>query len=104
RSAEIGREAARPSGELRINVPRAGYLIVLQPMLRRFMDKYPDINVEVRVENLLVDIVSQGYAAGIRFGELVEKDMVAVRVGPPMSTHIIASPEYLERRGGPAPP
>ncbi|EOX6785741.1 LysR family transcriptional regulator [Pseudomonas aeruginosa] len=103
-SAEVGRESEHPSGQLRINVPRAGHLIVLQPMLRRFMDKYPDINVEVRVENLLVDIVSQGYDAGIRFGELVEKDMVAVRVGPLMSTHIIASPDYLERHGVPEHP
>ncbi|GAA5233496.1 LysR family transcriptional regulator [Verticiella sediminum] len=103
-SEELGREAGHPAGQLRINVPRAGHLIVLQPILRRFMDAYPDINVEVRVENLLVDIVSQGYDAGIRFGKLVEKDMVAVRVGPPMSTHIIASPEYLERRGVPRHP
>ena len=103
-SEELGREAGHPSGQLRINVPRAGHLIVLQPILRRFMDAYPDIKLEIRVENQLVDIVAQGYDAGIRFGEKVEKDMVAVRVGPSMSTHIIASPAYLRDRDLPRHP
>jgi len=103
-SRDLGKEADHPAGQLRINVPRAGYLIVLQPVLRRFMDAYPDITLEVRIENLLVDIVAQGFDAGIRFGELVEKDMVAVRVGPPISAQIIASPDYLARHGTPAHP
>lgn len=61
-----------PSGLLRINIPRAAHLIVLQPVLRRFMAAYPEVNLEIRVENLLVDIVSQGFDAAIRFGEAVE--------------------------------
>lgn len=103
-SQELGKEAEHPAGMLRINVPRAGYLIILQPVLRRFLDAYPEIGMEIRLENLLVDIVSQGFDAGIRFGELVEKDMVAVRVGPPISAQIIASPDYLARRGTPVLP
>ncbi|WPU21946.1 LysR family transcriptional regulator [Cedecea neteri] len=103
-SLELSSEAGHAAGLLRLNVPRASYLIVLQPKLRRFLAAYPDINLEVRVENLLVDIVSQGFDAGIRFGQMVEKDMVAVRVGPPLAVHIIASPDYLARHGIPEHP
>ncbi|WP_172151992.1 LysR family transcriptional regulator [Pseudomonas tumuqii] len=103
-SRELGREADHPAGLLRVNVPRAAYLIVLQPVLRRFMEAYPEINLELRVENLLADIVAQGFDAGIRFGNLVEKDMVALPVGPPLQAQIIASPDYLARRGTPEHP
>ncbi|NQD91451.1 LysR family transcriptional regulator [Pseudomonas sp. CrR25] len=103
-SRELGREADHPSGLLRINIPRAAHLIVLQPVLRRFMAAYPEIKLEIRVENLLVDIVSQGFDAGIRFGEAVEKDMVAIAVGPPLQVQVIAAPEYLARHGVPARP
>lgn len=103
-SQELGREAEHPSGLLRINVTRNAFLVVLQPLLRRFMAAYPDVSVEIRVENLLVDIVAQGFDAGIRFGELVEKDMVAVRVGPPLSAQVLASPDYLARHGTPTHP
>lgn len=101
---ELGHETDVPSGVLRLNLSRAAYLIVLQPLLSRFMQAYPDVNVEMRFENLLVDIVRDGFDAGIRFGELVEKDMVAMRVGPPICAHVIASPEYLARHGTPVHP
>lgn len=103
-SEELGQDADTASGLLRLNLTRAAYLIVLQPILKRFLDAHPQITLELRFENLLVDIVRQGFDAGIRFGELVEKDMVAVRVGPPIEAHIIASPEYLERYGTPTHP
>ena len=103
-SQELGREANHPSGQLRINVPRAAYLIVLQPILRRFMAVYPEINLEIRVENHLVDIVGQGFDAGIRFGNAVEKDMVALAIGPPLRAQIIASPEYIMQFGEPEHP
>ncbi|MNM00553.1 HTH-type transcriptional regulator DmlR [compost metagenome] len=103
-SQELGREANHPSGQLRINVPRAAYLIVLQPILRRFMAVYPEINLEIRVENHLVDIVGQGFDAGIRFGNAVEKDMVALAIGPPLRAQIIASPEYIMQFGEPVHP
>lgn len=103
-SEELGREAEHPSGVLRLNVPRAAYTIVLQPVLRRFLDRFPDIKLEVCIENQLVDIVGQGFDAGVRFGDLVEKDMIAVRIGPRIFAHIIASPDYLARRGMPTHP
>ncbi|PZM12111.1 LysR family transcriptional regulator [Rhizobium tubonense] len=99
------REAGdRPAGLLRINVARAGYMIALQPVLRDFLDAYPDIELEVRIEPSLADIVEQGFDAGIRFGDLVQKDMVALKVGPPLSAHIIAAPDYLGRFGVPKVP
>lgn len=101
---ELGKEANNPVGQLRINVPRSGWLIVLQPILRKFLETYPEITLDVRLDNHLVDIVSQGFDAGIRFGGLVEKDMVAIEVGPELKTHIIASPDYLARYGEPQHP
>jgi DNA-binding transcriptional LysR family regulator len=101
---ELGESADRPAGLLRINVARAGYMIALQPVLRDFLAAYPDIELEVRIEGSLVDIVSQGFDAGIRFGDLVQKDMVALRIGPAISAHVIAAPEYLGRRGIPKHP
>ncbi|MDI9780910.1 LysR family transcriptional regulator [Pseudomonas putida] len=103
-SQELGREANHPAGLLRVNVPRAAYLIVLQPILRRFMAAYPEINLEIRAENHLVDIVGQGFDAGIRFGNAVEKDMVALAIGPPLKAQIIASPEYITQFGQPEHP
>jgi DNA-binding transcriptional LysR family regulator len=101
---EVGAAADRPAGLLRINVARAGQMIVLQPILRRFLDRYPDIRVELSIDNTLVDIVGRGFDAGVRFGDLVERDMVAVKVGPPIAAWILASPDYLQRHGTPRHP
>ncbi|WP_059412541.1 LysR family transcriptional regulator [Cupriavidus basilensis] len=101
---ELGDQGREPGGLLRLNVPRSAYMIVLQPILERFLAAYPQIDMEICIENSLVDIVGRGFDAGIRFGNLVERDMVAVPVGPKMSAHVVASPEYLRRRGTPAQP
>jgi DNA-binding transcriptional LysR family regulator len=103
-SEELGAALDRPAGLLRISVARAGYLIVLQPILRRFLDRYPDIRLDVAIENSLVDIVGQRYDAGIRFGDLIERDMVAINTGPPITAHIVASPDYLAMHGMPRHP
>jgi DNA-binding transcriptional LysR family regulator len=101
---ELGEAADRPAGLLRINVARAGYMIALQPILRDFLDAYPEIELEVRIEGSLVDIVGEGFDAGIRFGDLVQKDMVALKIGPAIEAHIIAAPDYLGRHGVPRHP
>lgn len=103
-SVELGQEAEHPSGLLRLNVPRAAYTIVLQPILRRFLARYPQVRIEIRIESQLVDVIGQGFDAGIRFGDLVEKDMIALKIGPPIVAHVIASPDYLARRGTPLHP
>lgn len=103
-SDEIGDPDAEPSGLLRLNVPRAGYMIVLQPVLRAFLDAHPRISVELSLDNRLVDIVASGFDAGIRFGDLVEKDMVAVKIGPPVRAFVVAAPGYLAAHGTPVHP
>lgn len=103
-SEELGSEGDTPRGLLRLNVPRAAYMIVLQPILQAFMEQYPEINIELTIESSLVDIVGRGFDAGIRFGDLVEKDMVGVKVGPPISAHIVASAEYAQKYGIPEKP
>ncbi len=101
---ELGDRPERPAGLLRLNVPRTAFLIVLQPIMRRFLDAYPEIDVEITVENSFVDIIGAGFDAGMRFGDRIERDMVAVKVGPPLEDHVIASPDYLGRRGLPTEP
>ncbi|NTG85028.1 LysR family transcriptional regulator [Agrobacterium rhizogenes] len=101
---ELGEAVDKPAGLLRINVARSGYMIALQPILRDFLDTYPDIELEVRIEGSLVDIVGQGFDAGVRFGDLVQRDMVTVKIGPAISAHIIAAPGYLGRYGIPRHP
>ena len=103
-SEELSDDSGRPSGLLRLNVPRAAYMIVLQPVLRRFLAAYPEIDLEIAIESSLVDIFGLGFDAGVRFGDLVEPDMVGVRIGPPIEAHIVASPDYLARRGLPRVP
>jgi DNA-binding transcriptional LysR family regulator len=103
-SEELGAVADRAAGLLRINLARAGHMIVLQPVLRRFLDAYPEIRLDISIDGSLVDIVSNGFDAGIRFGDLVERDMVGVKVGPPIFAHILASPEYLSLHGAPMHP
>lgn len=103
-SEDVGLAESEASGLLRLNVPRAGFMILLQPVLRRFLDHYPKIKVEIALNNQLVDIVSGGFDAGLRFSDKVEKDMIAVNVGPPIWAHIVASPDYLDRRGVPETP
>lgn len=103
-TAALGDEQGNPSGQLRLNVSRAAFLVVVRPILSEFLRTYPDVNVEIALDNTLVDIVTPGFDAGIRFGHLVEKDMVGIPVGPPLSAHLIASPDYLAQRGTPTHP
>jgi len=101
---ELDQAAESPSGLLRLNVPQAGYMIALQPILRAFLDAHPMINLEICIDNALADIVGKGFDAGIRFGDMVERDMVAVRIGPALSAYVVASPDYLAHAGIPAHP
>jgi DNA-binding transcriptional LysR family regulator len=101
---ELGGDAERPVGLLRLNIARAAYMTVMKPVLSRFLAAYPEIDLELVIENSLVDIIARGFDAGIRYTDLVDEDMVAVPVGPALSAHVIASPEYLARNGAPDHP
>ena len=101
---DLGGEADRPSGLLRLNLARAAYMTVMKPLMSQFLAAYPDIDVEMVIDNGLVDITARGFDAGIRFNDLVDGDMIAAPVGPPLSAHVIASPDYLARHGAPDHP
>jgi DNA-binding transcriptional LysR family regulator len=101
---DLGGEAEKPSGLLRLNVSRFAYMTALRTVISRFLAQHPEIDVELVIENGVVDIIARGFDAGMRFGDLVDQDMVAVPVGPPMRAQVIASPCYLARRGQPAHP
>lgn len=94
----------KPSGTLRISAAEHGFRTVLWPKLDRFLAAYPDIKVEVNVENALTDIVAERYDAGIRLGEQVAKDMIAVRIGPDWRMAVVATPGYFATRPPPETP
>lgn len=95
----------RPAGRLRLNVPVMAARLVLPHVVPPFVAKYPDITLDVTAEERFVDIVAEGYDAGIRFEKRLQQDMVAIPIGP-RRQHIAAaaSPAYLARRGRPTHP
>jgi DNA-binding transcriptional LysR family regulator len=95
---------ARPSGLLRLAVPRSVVPLVLQPLLASFCAAYPEVVVEIAASEELVDLARGGYDAGIRMGEFIAEDMVAVRLTPSFRFVVVGSPAYLARCGRPARP
>ena len=93
-----------PSGAIRLTTFGYAARTVLAPVLPRFLREHPDISVEVIVEDRLVDLVAGGFDAGIRLGETVDLDMVAVPVGHELRTLVVGTPEYFEARALPAVP
>ena len=98
---DLGR---RPSGLLRLAVPRAVVPLILQPMIASFCAAYPDVELEIAASEELVDIAEQGFDAGIRLGQFVAADMTAVRLTPPFRFMVVGSPDYLTRAGAPKRP
>jgi DNA-binding transcriptional LysR family regulator len=101
-------EVAAPPGEtvgrLRLSVPRAAVPSVIEPVLPVFRERHPRIEIEIAVEDRLVDIVAEGYDAGVRLSEAIERDMVQVRLTGAFRFIVVGSPEYLARRGTPERP
>lgn len=89
-------------GTLRLNVPRVAFPDVIRPLLRRLTEAHPDLTVEVIADDALADIVGDGFDAGVRLGNMVAQDMVAVRLSPPFRAIMVAAPDYIARRGRPA--
>src|SRR5579859_1880759 len=94
----------RPTGLLRLTAPRAVMPVLLQPLVASFCKAYPEIEVEITVSADLVDIAAEGFDAGVRPGQVIAADMVAVRMSPPYRLIIVGSPDYLERHGRPERP
>ncbi|MGH7022306.1 MAG: LysR family transcriptional regulator, partial [Caulobacteraceae bacterium] len=90
--AALTRLREKPAGAVRINATEHVARTVLWPAIRRLLPDYPDIQVELTGESALTDIVAGRYDAGVRLGELVDKDMIAVRIGPQLRMIAVASP------------
>ena len=94
----------RPAGTLRLNAARISTAMVLQPMLAGFLREHPHVQVELTHDEGFVDIVERGFDAGVRMGESVHRDMVAVPLGGPVTVAVVASPDYLKRHPAPRHP
>src|SRR5437763_10069559 len=89
----------RPAGLLRLTVPRAVVPILLEPLIASFCQAYPEVEMEIAASADLVDIAAEGFDAGIRLGQFIAADMIAVRLTPPFPLVSVGSPDYLRRRG-----
>src|SRR5260370_34518419 len=93
-----------PSGSLRLTAGRHAVETVLWPALLRLNTRYPDVKVEVSIEPALTDIVAEQYDAGVRLGEQIARDMIALRIGPDLRRVVVGSPAYLADHGSPGEP
>ncbi|WP_126424300.1 LysR family transcriptional regulator [Asticcacaulis excentricus] len=100
----LGRFRDKPAGTIRLTAGRHAAETLLWPAISELMNQYPDINAEISVDSALTDIVSDRFDAGVRLGEQIEKDMIAVRIGPEMRMAVVASPEYLRAHEVPLTP
>jgi DNA-binding transcriptional LysR family regulator len=94
----------KPAGTIRITAGEHAAHTILWPAVGKLVADYPDINVEIVVDHALRDIVAERYDAGVRLGEQVAKDMIAMRIGPDMRMAVVGSPSYLARRRRPKVP
>jgi DNA-binding transcriptional LysR family regulator len=104
-ASEVARDLGqRPAGLLRLSVPRAVVPILLEPLIASFCQAYPDVEVEISASEELVDLAAGGFDAGIRLGQFIAADMIAVRLTQPFRLVIVGSPAYLARAGRPERP
>jgi DNA-binding transcriptional LysR family regulator len=102
--AEVSAQPGEAVGRLRLSVPRAAVPFVIEPVLPPFRARHPRVEVELVIDDRLVDIVAGGFDAGIRLEEIIERDMVRVRLTDPFRFVIVGSPKYLETHGTPLRP
>jgi len=101
-ASEVARDLGqRPAGLLRLTAPRAVVPFLLQPLIASFCQAYPEVEVEIAASKELIDIAAEGFDAGIRLGQLIAADMIAVRLSPPFPFVVVGSPEYLRRQRRP---
>ena len=94
----------KPSGRLRVHALRLASRVFLEPIFQPFSEAYPEIELDVVLDDRPVDIVTEGFDATLRLGELIEQDMVGIKLGPELRQIPAASPSYLERYGYPETP
>lgn len=101
---EVAAEPGETVGRLRLSVPRAAVPLILDPVLPTFRERHPRIEMDVAIEDRLVDIVEEGYDAGVRLTEVIDRDMVGVRLTGPFRFVIVGAPSYLAAKGVPRRP
>ncbi|KAB0495315.1 LysR family transcriptional regulator [Pseudomonas vancouverensis] len=94
----------KPAGKLRITAGEHSAITVLHPVLAKLLPEHPDLSIEIIVDYGLTDIVAEGFDAGVRLGEQVAKDMIAMRIGPDMRMAVVGSPAYFSRHPKPLIP
>ncbi len=97
-------ESDAPSGTLRINAPQGVALLLLEPLLHQYALRYPQVSIDIVSESRLIDVVAEGFDAGIRLAEFVPQDMIAVPLSRDLRMLIVATPDYLKRNGTPRHP
>jgi DNA-binding transcriptional LysR family regulator len=102
--AALSELRTKPAGTIRITAAEHAVNTLLWPKLAKFLSKYPDIKVEIAVDSSLTDIVAQRFDAGVRSGEQVAKDMIAVRIGPDIRIAVVGAPSYFRMRSEPKKP
>ncbi|MEB2869479.1 LysR family transcriptional regulator [Pseudomonas rhizosphaerae] len=100
----LNRLRDEPAGRIRLNVLSDGANLLLCPVLPVFVERYPDIEVDLTVTNRMIDVIGEGHDAGIRFGGTVPSDMIAQRLSPDVRWSVVGTPGYLERFGVPTHP
>jgi DNA-binding transcriptional LysR family regulator len=101
---ETRERRATPTGIVRLHCFRAAADLYLTPILRAFSDAFPQVILDVTLDDAVVDIVAERYDVAIRLGEVIDKDLIAVKLGPDLRQTAVASPDYLARHGTPAHP
>jgi DNA-binding transcriptional LysR family regulator len=101
---DLGQGAASVAGTLRLTATRHAYQQVIRPVLARFTAQHPNATVEVMIDYAFRDIIADGFDAGIRLGEKLSQDMIALKVGPDLRMAVVASPSYIASRGAPDSP
>ncbi|WP_372090761.1 LysR family transcriptional regulator [Tistrella mobilis] len=103
-SENLNRYRDAPTGRVRINVLEDAVSLLLEPVMPAFVDRYPEVQIDIAVNNHMIDVIGSGFDAGIRYGGTVPEDMIAQRLSPEIRWIAAASPAYLERFGAPAHP
>jgi DNA-binding transcriptional LysR family regulator len=102
--SSVGELRDTPAGTIRITASDHAATTILWPVLQKFLPNYPDIHIELDVDSGFTDIVAERFDAGVRLGESIAKDMVAVRIGPDLRMVVVGSPSYLARNPRPRKP
>lgn len=99
--AFVGELRERPAGTIRITTAEHAATTIIWPVLEKFLPAYPDIHVELGIDSSFTDIVAERFDAGVRLGEALDRDMIAVKIGPDLRMAIVGSPSYLAAHPAP---